>query len=103
MSTNGVLVLLTLLPLSLLAYSYLGYPALLWLLSRFRRQRSSDLSPDQWPTVSVVLAAFNEAPVIVERVQNLTSLDYPRERVEILIGSDGSSDDTCARVRALEE
>jgi cellulose synthase/poly-beta-1,6-N-acetylglucosamine synthase-like glycosyltransferase len=101
LSTDGVLMLLTLLPLGLLAYSYLGYPALLWLFTRVARERSQSDAPAEWPAVSVVLAAFNEAPVIGARLQNLLSLNYPPDRLQVLVGSDGSTDETCARVRAL--
>ena len=101
LSTNDLLSLLTLLPLGLLAYSYLGYPALLWLVTRVGRQRPPESPPKQWPTVSVVLAAFNEAPVIRARLENLLSLDYQPDRLKVLVGSDGSSDQTCERVREL--
>ena len=46
------------------------------------------------PTVSVVVVAYNEASRIARRVENLLAVDYPRERIEILIASDGSTDGT---------
>lgn len=80
----------------LLVYAYAGYPAVLWALRRVKaplRRRSG--APPAWPTVSVVISAYNEEAVIGRRIQNLLDQDYPRELVEILIGSDGSTDRTC--------
>ncbi len=101
MSTGPVLELISLVTLGLVGYSYLGYPALLWLLTRLSRERSTGKTLAEWPTVSVVLAAFNEAPVIEARVQNLLSLDYPPDRLQVLVGSDGSTDGTSPRVLGL--
>ncbi len=50
------------------------------------------------PSVSVIIAARNEAPVIGRRLENLAALDYPRERLEVVIASDGSEDATAAIV-----
>ena len=52
------------------------------------------------PTVSLVVAAYNEASCIQEKVRNSLALDYPADRFEVLIGSDGSSDGTDDLVRA---
>jgi biofilm PGA synthesis N-glycosyltransferase PgaC len=86
--------------LALLGYTYVGYPALLGLFSLFRRKTvlgSSD--PGVWPEVSVIIAAHNEESVIGRRIENLLELDYPPERLHILIGSDGSTDRTSEIVR----
>jgi cellulose synthase/poly-beta-1,6-N-acetylglucosamine synthase-like glycosyltransferase len=52
-----------------------------------------------WPDVSIVIAAHNEELVIGRRIENLLALDYPPERLQILIGSDGSTDRTSEIVR----
>jgi cellulose synthase/poly-beta-1,6-N-acetylglucosamine synthase-like glycosyltransferase len=49
------------------------------------------------PTVSIVVIAHNEAERIGPRIENLLALDYPRDKLEIVVGSDGSTDDTVAR------
>lgn len=62
------------------------------------------------PSVSIVVAAYNEERVMGDKVANLLALDYPADRVEIIVASDGSSDDTVAsaasapdgRVRVLD-
>jgi cellulose synthase/poly-beta-1,6-N-acetylglucosamine synthase-like glycosyltransferase len=85
---------------SLLGYSYVGYPILLWLLSRLHGEQPGDCSdPSVWPNVSIVIAAHNEELVIGRRIENLLALDYPVERLQILIGSDGSTDRTSEIVR----
>ena len=65
------------------------------------RPRASHVSATT-PTVSVVVVAHNEARRIGARLDNLLALDYPRERLEIILASDGSTDDTVERARAYE-
>jgi cellulose synthase/poly-beta-1,6-N-acetylglucosamine synthase-like glycosyltransferase len=98
-----MMAVLTLGALGLLAWTYVGYPVLLWLLARLVPARTVRIGvPRRWPRVTVVVAAYNEQPVIAERVRNLLELDYPQDRVEILVGSDGSSDRTSEIVRTFE-
>lgn len=73
-------------------YTYAGYPVLLYLAAKFRTKPIRKVSQD--PTVSVILAAFNEEKHIEKKLLNLLELDYPEDRIEILIGSDGASDQT---------
>ncbi len=86
--------------LALLAYTYLGYPALIRLWAAGRRRPHS--AWDWNPAVSVVVVAFNEANKIGNRIQNLLAVDYPRERLEILLASDGSTDGTVELARSYE-
>lgn len=91
---------LTLLSLTLLIYAYVAYPALLWLLSKLTRSYDCRRGqPTEWPYVSVLISAFNEAEAIADRMSNLLKINYPRERVEFLVGSDGSTDQTCEIVK----
>ena len=81
----------------LIVFSYAIYPILLGFFARFF-DKSDKIkvvnSPEDWPRVSVIISAFNEESVIEERVNNLLSLDYPKDKLTILIGSDGSKDNT---------
>ncbi len=80
-----------------LVYVYAGYPVLVWAAAALRArpvERAGIL-----PSVSVLVAAHNEEERIDARLQNLLALDYPRHRIEILLGSDGSTDSTVARAR----
>jgi cellulose synthase/poly-beta-1,6-N-acetylglucosamine synthase-like glycosyltransferase len=81
--------------LSLLAYVYAGYPLVAWLRSRLL-PRHHVRAPGE-PTVSIIVAAHNEADRIEARIENLLELDYPSSRREIIIGSDGSADETVSR------
>jgi cellulose synthase/poly-beta-1,6-N-acetylglucosamine synthase-like glycosyltransferase len=81
----------------LLVYTHVGYPLLLALLARRERPRP-DLA--ELPSVSVIVAAHDEEDVIERRVRNLFELDYPRDRLELIVSSDGSTDATVARAQA---
>ena len=87
----------------LLLYAHAGYALLLSALARVRRP--PDLrAPGAWdgelPTVSVIVAAYAEQEVIAARVQNLRSLEYPPEKLEVIVACDGSPDATAERARA---
>ena len=84
----------------LLVYTYVLYPGLLglWRLRRSRSVVPSD--PDVWPTLSISLPAYNEEHQIAETLESLLSLDYPRDRIQILVVSDASADRTDDIVRA---
>jgi cellulose synthase/poly-beta-1,6-N-acetylglucosamine synthase-like glycosyltransferase len=79
------------------AYVYVGFPLLIILRGRFRRRpyRRAEIEPN----VSLLIAAHNEADVIEDKVRNVLSLDYPPDRLEIVIASDGSDDGTNEIVR----
>jgi len=78
-------------------YAYVGYPAFLWLVSRVGRFDESSCAGESGhlPSVTLIISAYNEEKVIREKIENTLSLDYPRELLEIVIISDGSSDRTC--------
>jgi cellulose synthase/poly-beta-1,6-N-acetylglucosamine synthase-like glycosyltransferase len=99
---TGPLVLLGV-SFGLLLYTYGGYPGLLWALGRWKESDGGDPGePPAWPAVSIVTSAYNEEQVIADRIRNLLALDYPGDRLEILVGSDGSTDRTCAIVEPYE-
>lgn len=75
-----------------LAYVYVGFPLLVLLRGRFFRRPYA--SADGTPSVSVVIAGHNEAAVIRGRLENLLALDYPEDRLEVIVASDGSDDGT---------
>ena len=83
------------LALTLLLYTYVGYPLLLWVAGLARgRRRASDIPVEEWPLVSLSIAAYNEEAQIRELIRSLLAIDYPRDRLQILITSDGSTDAT---------
>lgn len=81
--------------LALVVYMYAGYPALLLALGSLRRARAVPKARRP-PRVSLIISAYNEEDVIREKLANSLNLDYPRDRLEIVLASDGSSDRTVA-------
>ncbi len=83
-----------------IAYVYVGYAVLLMLWARLKgaERPSSDVHPVEAPSLSIILAARNEAQRLPGRIDNLLSLDYPAERRQIIVVSDGSTDGTAAVV-----
>jgi poly-beta-1,6-N-acetyl-D-glucosamine synthase len=85
--------------LGLVAYVIAGYPLLVGLLARVKpRPLRSDAG--HRPTLSLVVVAYNEAAVIEEKLRNCAQLDYPADRLELIVIADGSDDGTPDRVRA---
>ncbi len=78
-------------------YTYAGYPLLLALAARLRP--SPTFPPTPLPTVTLLIAAYNEEAVIAEKLDNCLALDYPPERLQLLVTADGSSDRTPEVVR----
>ena len=76
----------------LTAYAYVGYAAWLALCVRFRRRPVVEWNAT--PAVSIVIAARNEAANLPAKLENLRGLEYPRDRLQIVIASDGSTDQT---------
>lgn len=85
---------------SLIVYAYVGYPLLLALLgllktSKVRQQEMDGVEPE----VSLIMPAYNESTVIDHKIRNTLELDYPEGKLEIIVVSDGSTDNTAAIVQ----
>src|SRR5689334_20014078 len=79
-------------------YSYLGYGILLWLLVKLKSSsgnKAGDRQGDNFqPAATLIIPAFNEEDFIGEKIRNTLSLDYPKEKLEIVFVTDGSTDRT---------
>ena len=86
----------------LLVYAQVGYPVLLWLLSRVRHARPLPLAASAGapPFVSLIVPAHAEETVIAGKVANALALDHPRDRLQLIVACDGSPDATAERARA---
>lgn len=83
-----------------LVYIYAGYPILLAAISAlFRRKRPE---PGYTPSLSFLIAAYNEEAGILKKIEQTLALDYPSELVEIVVLSDGSTDRTDSIVESLQ-
>ena len=83
-------------------YTFLGYGIVLFVLVRLRRlvkgKRAMPVPGSYTPGVAVIIAAYNEADVIEQKIRNTLALQYPQDKLEIIIVTDGSDDDTPAIV-----
>jgi cellulose synthase/poly-beta-1,6-N-acetylglucosamine synthase-like glycosyltransferase len=79
---------------ALALYTYLGYPALLWLIGRIRSKPLGAEEPAEWPAVSLTVPVFNEEAQVRDLLESLLAIDYPKDRLQILLVSDASSDRT---------
>jgi glycosyltransferase involved in cell wall biosynthesis len=86
----------------LLVYTHVGYAGVLAAIARRGDSAPAAHPPaaPESPTVSVIVAAYAEQDVIADRVANLRSLDYPADRVQVIVACDGSPDETAERARA---
>jgi cellulose synthase/poly-beta-1,6-N-acetylglucosamine synthase-like glycosyltransferase len=102
--------------ISLVFFSYVGYPVTLVIYSGLVQakrdiyfvlgkasKRSANSNPADLPSVAIIISAFNEANCIEARVRNLEALDYPKDKIKYYIGSDGSSDDTRNILSAIDD
>jgi len=84
----------------LVALVYGGYPIVIWLLGRLVG-KGAPRRADVEPTVTVIIPVHNEEGIIGEKLRNCTNVDYPREKLQIVVASDGSTDDTNVLVRSF--
>ncbi len=92
--------------LGVVAYVYLGYPVLVGLWSRLAGRNAP--APDvretcELPFVSLIIAAYREEDVILERLRNALEVDYPADRFEVLVGCDGEEDLTGDLARTFDD
>lgn len=87
--------------LLLSAYSYGIYPIALGVFARFFG--NAWYQADERPTLSIVVSAFNESAVIEQKVRNALAADYPANAIDVVVASDGSTDDTTEIVRAIRD
>jgi len=86
-------------PLVLAVYAYVGYPAIVWTLTRARRNNVSPTKSATWPMVTITVPVYNSVSSIRATLEGLIKLDYPRDKIQLLVLSDASTDGTDAIVR----
>ena len=77
-------------------YTYLGYAILVWLLVKMKGKRADNLEiPESlYPPITHLVAAYNEADIIEDKINNSTQLEYPQDKLKTYFVTDGSSDET---------
>ncbi|MFH1868334.1 MAG: glycosyltransferase family 2 protein [Candidatus Omnitrophota bacterium] len=84
-----------------LIYIFIGYPLILTVYAAIRKKTFK--KEDIEPSVTLIIPAYNEEKVIEEKIKNSLSIDYPKDKLEIIIASDGSTDNTTKIVKKYEE
>lgn len=84
-------------------YSYLGYPLLLMLFARLKPRIAYQFNSDFQPTVTLLIAAYNEQDVIETKLKNSLALSYPKNKLQIMVAVDGSDDHTLDIVQRYAE
>src|SRR5689334_6511783 len=100
---NAILPLVFCFSVSILFYTYLGYPIVIYLLGKIRARKKCPDDAKVLPTVTVVLAAFNEEQRIKARLLNLLDTQYPADRFDVVLVSDGSTDSTIEQARSIND
>lgn len=84
-----------------IAYVWFLYPLILWMMQLFVSVRIDRINHEE--SISVVIAVYNEEENISRRIENIFSVDYPKDLIEVVIVSDGSTDATSAIAHSLKE
>jgi len=88
----------------IIVYVYLGYFCILEILTFvFKKEIYSKFKAQKCPFISVIIAAYNEEKVIKKRIENLLQQDYPKDKLEIIVASDGSTDRTVEIAKQFEK
>lgn len=105
MSSTGTIAF-TVLSGLLVIYHHIGYPAILRWLQKRREARADPttaqlnlLDSNNLPSIALLIPAYNEAQWIADKIRNIATLDYPEDRLQIIVACDGCSDDTVTIAR----
>ncbi|WP_109831420.1 glycosyltransferase family 2 protein [Reichenbachiella versicolor] len=92
--------------LAIVFYTYLGYGIVLFILTKLKRALQKESPREEFqelPTVSLLVAAYNEESVIEAKIQNALALDYPKDKLQVLFVTDGTTDGTNEIIKAHPE
>ncbi|AMP97184.1 Putative transmembrane glycosyltransferase [Pedobacter cryoconitis] len=90
----------------LIVYTFVGYGFMLYLLVKIKRLFSKPFAfktDAVLPTVTLMVAAYNEEDIIEDKIRNTLELDYPEDKLQLIFITDGSSDQTAAKVGNFKE
>lgn len=76
---------------AVIVYTYFGYPVLIWMLSK-KGTTPSFKEPSEWPSITLLTPVYNDLDKAKKKIDNLMALDYPKDKVTIMMVSDGSTD-----------
>ncbi|OQY96105.1 MAG: hypothetical protein B6D37_03065 [Sphingobacteriales bacterium UTBCD1] len=92
--------------LFLLTYCYTGYAGFLFLFNKFRRifnKKSFSENNEETPSVTLIVAVYNESAILEKKIQNTFAIKYPKDKLELIFVDDGSTDDSSAIIANYPE
>lgn len=89
--------------IAIVLYCYIGYPTVLFLAKKLKRRPEPLRDANDYPTLCLVISAFNEEKVLRKKIENSLSLDYPKDKLTVLVASDGSTDRTVSIARDYDD
>lgn len=95
----AIAILIAAAPIVTALYAYVAYPAIIWVVARKRPMRHAVDKIGDWPVVTVTLPVYNEVSTIRATLERLLEVDYPTDRLQLLVLSDASHDGTDDIVR----
>jgi len=99
-----ILQLIVWISIGIVVYAYAVYPLVLWLATKVSPKKNPVPNEGQeYPFVSLIIAAYKEDKVIVQRLTNALGLNYPAEKYEVLVGCDGNEDLTGELVKTFDD
>ncbi len=100
-----ILIFILVLSMVLFVYNYIIYPLFILALSKLiDDDHINKIDPfTEYPVVSFIIAAYNEEKVIEDKIKNTLNIDYPKDKINIIIVSDGSNDNTASIVRGYSD
>jgi len=84
-------------------YTYIGYPLTLWIIAKTKANPLVYPGGRDWPRVTVLIPAYNEQAMIIEKIESVLESHYPHDLLRVLVVSDGSSDDTLVRAQSVQD
>jgi cellulose synthase/poly-beta-1,6-N-acetylglucosamine synthase-like glycosyltransferase len=96
-------VVISALPVVVALYAYVAYPAIIWAFARTRPRPKATAQRNDWPTVTITVPVYNAVSKIRTTLERLLELDYPKERLQLLVLSDASNDGTDDVVREFAD
>jgi glycosyltransferase involved in cell wall biosynthesis len=87
-------VLIAAAPVGIALYAYVAYPAIIWAVARLRPRIHSGAQSEAWPSVTITVPVYNEVSSIRTTLERLLELDYPKDKLQLLVLSDASNDGT---------
>ena len=90
----------------LIVYTFVGYGFLLFVLVKIKRlfvQPFAFRKEAPLPSVTLLIAAYNEEDIILEKVNNTLDLNYPKDKIQVIFITDGSTDQTAEKIRGFDE